>query len=320
MTAVQGAPPVTGPAPLATLVGLACQAPSVHNTQPWRWHIEGPVVELYADLSRQLTESDPTGRNLLLSCGAALHHLRVAAAAHGCSVTVERLPDARRPALLARVTLGPGERSATADDDLAAIAARVTDRRRFTSWPVPDSRLHDLAAVGSREGAVVVPLLHVAERHRTELLFARARDLQASHRAARAEQRAWVDRGAADGVPSEALPEGAAGRFRTGGGAGPTLEGSDRVLVVASETDAPLDHLRAGEALSAMWLRATTDHLSVVPLTQVVEPPETRNALRHEVLDAALHPHLVVRIGWQEIARSTLPRTPRRPLDEVLTT
>lgn len=320
MTAVQGVRPVTGPAPLAALVALACQAPSVHNTQPWRWRIDGTVVELYADPSRQLTESDPTGRNLLISCGAALHHLRVAAAAHGYDVAVERLPDARRPALLARITLSPGEPSTSADEDLSAIEARVTDRRRFTSWPVPASHLHELAAVGSREGAVVVPLLHVAERHRTELLFARARDIQASHRGARAEQRAWVDHGSADGVPSEALPEGAAGRFRTSGDPGPTLEGSDGVLVLASEADGPLDHLRAGEALSAMWLRATTDQLSVVPLTQVLEPPETRNALRHEVLDGALHPHLVVRIGWQEIARSTLPRTPRRPLDEVLST
>src|SRR4051794_28766790 len=61
-------------------VGDACRAPSVHNTQPWRWLIDGTRVELRVDRERQLMVSDPAGRNLLISCGAALHHLEVAAA------------------------------------------------------------------------------------------------------------------------------------------------------------------------------------------------------------------------------------------------
>ena len=88
--------------------------------------------------------------------------------------------------------------------------------------------------------------------------------------------------------------------------------------MIATDADDPQAWLRAGEALGQLWLHAMNDGLSVVPLSQVVEVDETRSALHHEVLGGLLHPQLLVRIGWQEIARSTLPRTPRRPLDEVL--
>ena len=90
--------------------------------------------------------ADPTGRNLVISCGAALHHLRVAATASGWLPEVDRLPDPADPALLARVTFTPARPPSTAAADLRAIQERCTDRRRFTSWPVPNERLSLLVA------------------------------------------------------------------------------------------------------------------------------------------------------------------------------
>lgn len=74
----------------------------------------------------------------------------------------------------------------------------------------------------------------------------------------------------------------------------------------------------AGETLSALWLRATREGLSVVPLSQVVEVSSTRRSLSHELPEHRSEPQVVLRLGWQEISRSTLPRTPRRPLHDVL--
>ena len=89
------------------LVSLAIRAPSVHNTQPWVWRIGPDSIELYADESRRLDASDPAGRDLMISCGAALHHLRVAALASGLLPAVSRLPDPGDPGLLARLTFTP---------------------------------------------------------------------------------------------------------------------------------------------------------------------------------------------------------------------
>ena len=79
--------------PIRDLVELATRAPSVHNTQPWYWCVDGERVSLFADFSRQLQYADPDGRDLLISCGAALHHLRVAAAANGWKAQVRRMPN-----------------------------------------------------------------------------------------------------------------------------------------------------------------------------------------------------------------------------------
>src|SRR3954452_13430640 len=120
---------------LRRIVELAQRAPSVHNTQPWRWQRTNGALELFADRSRQLAAGDPDGRNLVISCGTVLHHARVVAAALGWSTAVTHLPDTGQPDLLARVELSRRTPRPDAAALLAAVDRRCTDRRRFTSWP-----------------------------------------------------------------------------------------------------------------------------------------------------------------------------------------
>lgn len=95
-------------------IALATRAPSVHNTQPWRWVVGEESVHLYADWSRQLPATDPDGRDLLISCGAALHHLRVALAALGWATVVHRIPNPAEPSHLAAIEPRPHEPTETA--------------------------------------------------------------------------------------------------------------------------------------------------------------------------------------------------------------
>src|SRR3954469_23213629 len=107
-------------------------APSVFNTQPWTWRVAGDTLELYADPTRKLDVTDPEGRLLILSCGAALHHARTALAADGWSATVQRCPDNSRPELLARLEVGKEvPPDPEAQRMAAAIPRRHTDRRAF---------------------------------------------------------------------------------------------------------------------------------------------------------------------------------------------
>src|SRR6266700_5341051 len=87
------------------LLATAARAPSIFNTQPWLFRVTTNAIELYPDPSRRL-RSDPSGREMLISCGAALFGLRLAIKALGYQPAVGLLPDPERPDLLARVRLG----------------------------------------------------------------------------------------------------------------------------------------------------------------------------------------------------------------------
>lgn len=309
------------------IIEVASRAPSVHNTQPWRWHGAGRTLELYADRTRQLTQADPLGRNLTISCGAALHHAQAAAGAMGWGPEVIRRPDPDQPDLLARLTLAPAPPTATATEALAAVEERRTDRRRFTSWPVPEERLAHLARIANEWGARAIALTDVSERFIAERLILRGAEQQRANAAAMDEQRAWQDRSEVDGVPGTVLP-GPAGRrgahaHRFADAADdvpgpPDVESTDGLIVFFDSHDDALAWLLAGEGLSSMWLAATARGLSVVPLTQVIEVAETRRAVQAEVLGGLAIPLVLARVGWQSIGQEALPSTPRRPVSDIL--
>jgi hypothetical protein len=212
-------------------------------------------------------------------------------------------------------------------DDLAAIRRRCTDRRRFTSWPVPPDVLERLAEEAREWEVQATPVVDLVTRFRLELLTSDANALRELDQDAVQEQASWVNRGSAEGVPLAVLPsddhaEALDRPSRFGPGLVPenraAVESGDGVIVLGGTTDDPTGWLRTGEGLSALWLRATRDGLSVVPLSLPVDVESIRLQLMETVLDGAISPHLAVRIGWQAIGRTGLPHTPRRALDDVL--
>lgn len=329
------------------IVEFALRAPSVHNTQPWRWRIDGLRLDLYADRARQLEVADPEGRNLLVSCGAALHYAVAAAAAQGWAARTDLLPDPGDPDHLADVRLSPRPASRPDTAHAELLAARSTDRRRFITWPVRPRLLEALAATARHGRAAVVPITGNAARQRVELLISRAMSIERADPRFVAEQRRWTRRtGEArlDGVPPDAPPP-ASGRLQGrwpsrfdddadddpagapkgntssdmgGDEPGTIATPTDGLLVIVTRDDDPASWLDAGDALCLLWTAAMERGLSVIPLSQVVEVAETREALRYGVLDAERRPALVLRVGWQGLSRSPLPATPRRTVDEVL--
>ena len=109
------------------LIEVAARAPSVHNTQPWRFTVTGQAVELYADTSRQLLE-DLTGREMIISCGAALFGLRLAIRSLGYQPEVDLFPEPGQRRLLARVRAGrPAPMTSDERAMLRAAPHRHTD-------------------------------------------------------------------------------------------------------------------------------------------------------------------------------------------------
>ncbi|TDV44096.1 Acg family FMN-binding oxidoreductase [Actinophytocola oryzae] len=312
-------------------VGLANRAPSVHNTQPWRWLVGDTSVHLVADRTRHVPATDPDGRDLLLSCGAALHHLRTALVATGWEAVVHYLPDEHDPDHLATVVMRPSEPT---DEDIAlagALPRRRTDRRRFTSWEVPAEHLDLLVRRAAHAGGLLVPVTDSATRWR----LTRAIDAAALHQADDPdyllEVASWSRSSFAahdgvltvSGTPVPTRHDDTAMRAFPGGSLGdaPTGRGEEdggRLLVLASRDDDTLAVLRAGEAASAALLTATDLGLATCPLSQPLEVTDTRTTIRDQVLDGTAYPHLILRVGWAPTSAPLLPHSPVRRTEDTV--
>jgi nitroreductase len=311
-------------------VALAVRAPSVHNSQPWRWRVAESSLHLYADWTRHLDATDPDGLDLIISCGATLHHLRVALAALGWDAVVHRLPNPGDPDHLAAVEL---VRRPPTDDDIrlaAAIPQRRTDRRLYSSWPVPRALCDQLAEESAREGVVLQTVTSAMARYELVSAIATAAQQQRADPAYLDELARWSGRhtGSTEGVPSAAEPDvhHGYGDLRLREFAWPDLpqprdafaeEDAGTLLVLATPSDDMLSRLRGGEALSAVLLHATSFGLASCPLTQPLEVGQTRDMIRARVSPQHAFPQVIVRVGWAHLNADPLPPTPRRPVDDV---
>ncbi|MGW0180189.1 Acg family FMN-binding oxidoreductase [Nocardia sp. NPDC003345] len=306
-------------------LGLAVRAPSVHNTQPWRWRTTPDGIQLFADTARHLPATDPHRRSLIVSCGATLHHLRVALAATGWASTVEYLPDPADPTHLA--TLSTTRRPPT-DDEIelaAAILLRRTDRRHYIPRPVPAGHIR---AISSRVSACGAAVRQVPDQFLPRLAapMRRSAAQHATDRAYQDEIARWSgpDR-VHDGVPSRNAPAPfPAGEIPVRSFAEPALiDPRDRPdaalwLVVGTAHDDRLAQLRAGEAVSALLLTATGLGLATSLQTEPLGLPELRGQIRTGLLHDCAYPQAMVRVGWSPADAAPLAETPRRPVAEVL--
>ncbi|MFC4108573.1 Acg family FMN-binding oxidoreductase [Micromonospora zhanjiangensis] len=325
-TSVTPSPARTGQI-LAEAARRALRAPSVFNTQPWRWRIGPDGLELHADRDRQLAATDPDGRLLVVSCGAALHHARVALAAEGYRAEVTRFPEPGQPDLLARIRVtGRGEPT---DDDVrlgAAIDRRRTDRRGFGDPPVPAAAVDRLRAAAERNGGY----LHVVRKDQLPMLAvatAHAAACELADPAYRAELARWTNRPptSGDGVPASTAVRQAPRRVPVRDyavGTEPGLEvgaGRDRGAtygVLFGATDEPAGWLRGGEALSAVLLTAVVAGLAAAPISDPIEVDWPRRLMR-DLLAGLGEPYLVVRVGVPT-GQDDPPPVPRRDADQVI--
>lgn len=306
------------------LLGAAVAAPSMHNTQPWRFEVSGRVVEVYLDGSRALPAEDPTGRAMRIAAGAATFNLRCAAASMGYGTWFGLLPDTTRPELVARLVV---ERTPDPDPVLQHLFTQIPRRHtsRVPVRPVPlaaDDRIALTRAAFAEEADLTwLPPAQVKEV--LDLLI--DTDLREIGDWQRTAERAhWVGgERTADGVPSAALgPRSTTYPSPVRDlGANPadrarpqrSFERDPALAVLSTHGDAPADQVAAGLALERVLLTATDEGLTASFLNQPLEYADLREAVQQTTGKPGFA-HMVIRFGHTTVDATT----PRRPVSEVV--
>ncbi len=327
------------PADIAYLVTTAARAPSVHNTQPWKFRVCGRSLELHADPARMLRHEDPAGREMMISCGAALFGLRLACRKLGFVMSVELLPDPARPWLAAAIEpVGLAAPSRAECELLAAVPHRHTHRGPFSPGELPLRLLPALSVDATAEGARLVGIEDAVQLTALRDLVGAAAADQRSSAEVQAELRRWVQPAGSvqrEGVPASARVGpgdlgaglGAGSGLRSGAGEwmpprdfglpGTEVRGDvppSITLVLTTATDTPADWLRAGQALQRLLLHAATRWVFASLQSQPLEIPRYRAQVR-EQLRLPGHPQMILQLGRANVAAATA----RRPQAELMT-
>lgn len=139
-------------ATLERVLDTAAHAPSAQNAQPWSWRVTPGGVDLFADWARRLGDTDHDRRDVLLSCGAVLHHCVVAFAAGGWAPRVRRFPERDDDDHLALIELIEAPPSVGDAELFGAIAQRRADRRPYRAESLPEGSLEFLHVRSERDG------------------------------------------------------------------------------------------------------------------------------------------------------------------------
>ena len=338
-TATAALPPLARRIPPRTVTAMlatAARAPSVHNTQPWRFAVGTHAIDLYADPSRKL-RYDRAGREMLISCGAALFGLRLAVRELGYLPAVSLFPEPSRISLVARVTLGPKVPVTAMEwQMLAALPHRHTHRGAFDPGEVPASLLAGLQHDALAEGATLALIGNPGKYAKLAALVAEGSRMQALNPAAREETLRWSrapSSPARDGVPAaafapagEAAPAGAAAPGRLAQrdfdlgrhfgllpSPGPDGPPPAATAVLVTPGDGRADWLRAGQALHRVLAHAATEWVSASLHTEPLEFPTIRDLIRVRLaLPGAVQ--MVLQFGPAHSGMSS----PRRPVPDLL--
>ena len=322
------------PAEISRLVvEAAVHAPSVHNTQPWWFSAGEREIGVHADAERRLSVADPHGREMMISCGAALFTARVALRYLGLAPTVSLLPDPDLPNLVARIGYGP-EQVAPSEYEralFAEIPRRRTHRGGFDAEPLPASLIAVMRDEATRERATLTLMTDKARRGALAAVVEAADNVLRLDAKRVREQAKWAPPPGSprrDGVPASAYPATPertepsfpSRDFAHGhgwglppAGTGAVPRSAGLVTVLTTRADQPEDWVRAGQALQRVLLAASSCGVSAALHSQPLEIGDLRDFVSTALCEGT-YPQMVARLGCTGQASASV----RRSVDEVL--
>jgi nitroreductase len=317
---------------LRFLVGYATLAPSGHNTQPWQFGVNGNAIFVLADRSRALRVVDPTDRELVISCGAAIGTLEVAARRFGLNMSVTLLPDDGNPEHLAQIAFSEGEPPDGHEIALFdAIQARRTNRTAYFMEPLPNELMNECNDAVADSSTDLKWIEGNDAMEAVAGLVAEGDQIQFDDPAFRRELASWVRSsvlgsrdgmsGKGFGMPDILSPVGrfAIRTFDLGDSVAAAdqkkiLSGSPALALLSSTTDDPDSWVNTGRALARVLLTLTAKGHTASYLNQPIEIEALRLRLA-EAIEGIGYPQILLRVGRSS---DEIDPSVRRELSDVI--
>jgi hypothetical protein len=313
---------------IGEIIRFATLAPSGHNTQPWKFQVQGNTIRILPDPSRRLAVVDPQDRELIISLGCALENLLLAAAQSGFTGEVVNF-SADNPECIV-ITLTPAQ--AASDPLFDAIRRRQSTRSVYDSQPVPAADLAQLQAVRVEAGVAIQIFTPGPEMEALIQLAGAGDRVQYQDKAFVEELISWLRFNDADAVKNldglfskctgnPSVPRVVGEVFVRLGRPDETakadenkLRSSSGIAVFTTPGDERQDWVNSGRAFERFALTATHLNLAVALMNQPLEVASLRSQLQTVLkLDAAF-PQMMVRFGYA----AEMPRSLRRSVEQVL--
>jgi hypothetical protein len=314
---------------LLEAIRLGTLAPSGHNSQPWVFVLQDDRVRLLPDPTRRLPIADPDEHELHISLGCALENMLIAGRHRGFAPEVDYFPPEHPAALVVRFPVG---QAVERPELFAAIPERQTTRRGYKHRPIPPDQLSALEAAGRRDGVTTRLVTDRAAMDAIGAFAAAGARAQWADKAFRKELISWIrfNRKEAeqwrDGLTAPALGLATAPRWlgallmRVSTAAAQArratraVRKSSALMVFAADRNDRRHWVDVGRSFERVALTATALGMRHAHLNMACEVTAVRRKLQAH-LNLKAEPLLVVRLGYAR----PLPRSPRRPLEDVFT-
>lgn len=321
--------------PLLRIIPSLILAPSAHNTQPWKFRVNGHQLDVIVDWGRHLPVSDPARRELYVSVGCALANAAIAAQHFGYLPDIAYFPQGReRHQPVSRLTLRDQHRHGQAEEQhisrlFAAIESRRTDRSLYDGQPLTAAEKQQVPSLEHND-VVLIENRGTISRLAELTRLATARTL--ARKDFKTELSRWVRNNwtrQPDGMPGYAMglpaPISLVGSVmvrlapihrQEAPRTQQQLNSASAVAVITAQADTPVDWLTVGRRLQLLWLEATAAGLAAMPQVAAIEAGADIRRQVSSLLGTTALPQTILRLGRSQAGY--LRATPRRSLEECL--
>jgi hypothetical protein len=315
------------PRPLVQeLLRCATLAPSSHNTQCWKFSLQGKTITILPDLSRRCPAVDPDDHHLFVSLGCAVENLSLAALAHGLQAQARF--DAAQDAIQVDLTATPAQTSPLFE----ATASRQCTRGDYDGKAVSNDELALLERAGTSNGVRMLLMTQPTAIERVLDYVVQGNTAQMADAAFIKELKRWIRFSGSDAVRTrDGLFGLTSGRPATPAWLGNLAFGwfftpksendkyarqirnSAGIAVFVGAVADKAHWVEVGRCYERFALQATALGIRNAMLNQPVEVATVRSPFAAAIGLAGQRPDLVVRFG----RGPTMPQSLRRPVQAV---